>query len=277
VNTAWFERLAFAIQDRLRSYRSVASKGRFQTHTECATLAYAGGTQAPRCDLVVFCEVASPRDVLAGDASAVRVYRPHGSLISHRSLRGALIGRNLPSFIVSQTMATAAFVAPYSIQEDFFTQDLMDGVHRLERQRAQAQDAYQRQASDEIAAMLLHYSMELEELRLVMRDRLLALTLGGGDDVDVDDAQVRGFFGGPTSQAQAQAGSVTGHTYELDGATIAALAALDLESDQERRAPNNDPRRSNPRETPVFLAVPHAIPPRVAAPAPGLPDTLLPE
>lgn len=168
-------------------------------------------------------------------------------------------------------MATAAFVAPYPIQEDSFTQILMDDLHRLERRRDQVQNDYQRQASDDIAAKLLHYSIELEELRLLMRDRLLALTLGRGDEVD--DAGVRGFFGGPTRPAQAHPGAVTGHTSELDEDTIAILAALDFDSDEERRAPNNNPRRLNARTTPVVPAKPHVIPHRVVASEPGVLDS----
>lgn len=168
-------------------------------------------------------------------------------------------------------MATAAFVAPYPIQEDSFTQILTDDLHRLERRRNQVQSDYQRQASDERAAKLLHYSIELEEIRLIMRDRLLALTLGRGDEVD--DAGVRGFFGGPTSPAQAHPRAVTGHTSELDEDTIAILAALHFESDEERRAPNNDPKRLNTRTAPAVLAGPHVIPHRVVASEPKVPDS----
>ena len=191
-------------------------------------------------------------------------------LFSHHFLRGAFIERLTTVHRIS-TMATAAFVAPHFIQEDFFTQDLMQDLHRLEGRRAQAQDDYQRQASDDIAATLLHYTMELEDMRLIMRDRLLALTLGHGDEVD--DALVRGSFGGPTSQAQAQPGAVTGHTSELGGNIIPGLAALELEPDEERRAPNSGPRRLNPRATPVALAEPRAILPRVVASGAGLLDS----
>jgi hypothetical protein len=174
-------------------------------------------------------------------------------------------------------MATAAFFAPYSIQEDFITQNMMVDLHRLEGRRAQVQDDYQRQASDHSAARLLHYSMELEELKLIMRDRLLALTLGRGDEVD--DARVRGSFGGPTGQAQAQAqpGAVTGHTSELGAHTRPALAALAFESDNERGAPNNEPRRLHPRATPVALEEPHVIIPRIVASEPWLLDYPPPE
>lgn len=85
-------------------------------------------------------------------------------------------------------MATAALVVPHFIQEDFFTQNLVDDLHRLESQRAEAQDAYQRQVAENTAATLHYYNTELEELVFFIRDRLWALTLGRG--VEVDDARV---------------------------------------------------------------------------------------
>ena len=170
-------------------------------------------------------------------------------------------------------MATAAFVAPHFIQEDSFTQNLMDDLHRLEKRRAQALVDYQRQASDDIAATLLHYSIELEEVRLTMRDRLLALTLGPGDEVD--GARIRDFIGGPIRQAQAQAqpGAIPGYPYDPYEATIAALAALDFEPAEEWRGPNG---RFDPRATPVVLGEPHNIPPRVVVSEPAFPDSPLP-
>ena len=169
-------------------------------------------------------------------------------------------------------MATAAFVAPHFIQEDFFTQSLMNDLHRLEKRRDQAYDDYQRQASDDIAAKLIRYSAELEGVRLTMRDRLLALTLGPADEVD--DARIRDFLGGPIRKAQVQPVAGTGYTYDLDGTTMAALAALGFES-AERRTPNDDSRRPNPRATPVVLAEPHITPPRVLASEPLFPDSPL--
>lgn len=170
-------------------------------------------------------------------------------------------------------MATSAFVAPHFIQEDFFTQSLMGDVHRLENRRDQAWDDYQRQASDEIAARLIQFSTELEEVRITMRDRLLALTLGPGDEVD--DTRVKDFLGGPIRQAQAQLEAVAGHTYAWGGATMATLAALEFEFAEERRALNNDTRRSNPRATPVVVAEPPIIPPRavVSEPVFTFPDS----
>ena len=185
-------------------------------------------------------------------------------------------------------MAAATLVVPHFIQQDHFTQNLVDDLHRLERQRAQAQDAYVRQGSDDIAAMLQYYSMELDELGFTIRDRLWALTLGRGDEVD--DARVQSFFGALTNQAQAQPRAMAedGDEDELDQATIAALAALEFQSDNEQGAPTNDPGRTNPRvranarATPVVLAEPQVIPPRVGALAPAafplvIPDFLLPE
>lgn len=168
-------------------------------------------------------------------------------------------------------MATAAFVAPHFIQEDSFTQKLMDDVHRLEKRRAQALVDYQRQASDEIAATLLQYSTELEEVRLTMRDRLLALTLGPGDEVD--GARVWDFIGGPIRQAQAQPGAIAGYPYDPYEVTIAALAALEFEPAEEWRAPNNDSGQSNPRAAPVVLVEPHIIAPRVVVSEPVLPGS----
>lgn len=51
---------------------------------------------------------------------------------------------------------------------------MVDDLHRLERQRAQAQDASQRPqlASDNIVAMLQYYSVELEELGYIIQDEL---------------------------------------------------------------------------------------------------------
>jgi hypothetical protein len=163
------------------------------------------------------------------------------------------------------TMATATLVVPHFIQEDVFTQNLVDDLHRLERQWAQAQDAYQRHASDHIIAMLQYYGVELEELGFIIRDRLLALTLEHGDEVD--DARVQRFFGALTSQAQTQAMTLTEHADELDEATIAALAALEFESDDEQEAPTNDHGRTNPwtgaifRINPVAPMGPQVVPP----------------
>jgi len=195
-------------------------------------------------------------------------------LFSHHSLLAISIGRNLQSFIVSQTMATAALAAPHFIQEDFFVQYLEDSLHHLERQRTQAQDAYKRQASDDIAAKLLQYSTEMEELRRTMRDRLLALTLGRGDEVDYAPLDFFAFDTSHTGQAQGQTSAITGHTRELDESTTGSSG---VESDEERTAPNRDPRQPNPRETPVVQPQPHDIPPRVVASTPGFPGFLLPE
>ena len=189
-------------------------------------------------------------------------------LFSHHPLRGVLTGLNSPSFIAPPTMATTAFVhAPHFIQEDSFARSLMDDLHRLENGRDQAWDDYQRQASDDIVAKLIQYNTELEVVKLAMRDRLLALTLGHGDDVD--DARVRDFLGGPIRKAQSQP---VADTNELDGATIAALAALDFGSAEEQRALIQDSIRPNPRATPVVLAEPHSIPPRVVVSEPVFPD-----
>ncbi len=168
-------------------------------------------------------------------------------------------------------MATAALVAPHFIQEDSFTQNLMDDLHRLEKRCAQAQVDYQRKDSDDMAATLLYCSMELEKVRLAMRDRLLALTLGPEDEVD--GARVWDFIGGPIRQAQAQPGAVAGHPYDPYEATIAALATLEFEPAEEWRAPNNDSNQPNPRATPVVLVEPHVIPPRVVVSEPVLPDS----
>ena len=71
-------------------------------------------------------------------------------------------------------MVASTFGLPYFIQEDCFTQSMVDDLHRLERQRAQAQDASQRPqlASDNIVAMLQYYSVELEELGYIIQDEL---------------------------------------------------------------------------------------------------------
>jgi len=159
-------------------------------------------------------------------------------------------------------MATAAIIVPHFIQEDFFTQNLVDDLRRLERQRAKAQDAYQRQASGDIAATLQYYHMELEELESMIRDRLWALTLGRGDEID--DERVRHFFGALTSQDQAQLGAVAEHIDELDEATIAALITSEYEYQQS--ALNNNPRQNDPRVDHIALEEPHLIPSHVVAP-----------
>jgi hypothetical protein len=180
-------------------------------------------------------------------------------------------------------MATASFVVPNFIQEDFFTQNLVDDLHHLERQRAQAQDAYQHHATDDIAALLQHYSLELEELAFIIRDRLWALNFGRGQEVD--DARVQHFFDALTVQAQNQPVDAGDHAGDLDEATIAALAAAEYEPDGVQGVPTSGPGRAdsqanvNPRDTPVLLT--GVIPPRVAARAPAafrvaVPEFLLP-
>jgi len=102
----------------------------------------------------------------------------------------------------------------------------VDDLHRLQSQWAEAQDAYQRQASENIAATLQYESRELKGLGFIIRDRPWALTLG--HEVEIDDAQVQYFFGTLISRVKAPHVAVADHLDELDEAAIAVLAALGL-------------------------------------------------
>jgi hypothetical protein len=97
-------------------------------------------------------------------------------------------------------MATVAVALPTFIHDDVSTQSLLDELRRLEGERAQIQVIHRRQASDDTAAMLQYYGMELDEVGFILRDRLWALILARGEDAD--DARVQGFLTALTTQAQ---------------------------------------------------------------------------
>ena len=183
-------------------------------------------------------------------------------------------------------MAAATVALPAYIHDDAPTQSLMDELRRLEGARAQVQAAHRRRASDDTAVMLQYYGMELEEVGFIIRDRLLALTLGRGEDAD--GGQVQGIFTALTTQFHAQSegeGEATAPydlADELDEVDIAALAALDLESDNEWPVNNyivHVSAPASPVETPAPLPEPPAILPVVVDSPAAFPavvmDTLL--
>ena len=165
--------------------------------------------------------------------------------------------------------AAAAVALPPFIHNDAPTQGLVDELRRLEGERAHLQAAHTRRASDDTAVMLQYYGMELDEVGAIIRDRLWALTLGQGEDPD--DARVQGFFTALTAQYQGQVRVETeatepdGPTNEWDDADIATLAALELESDDQRFINGHTAQLPMPG-SPVAAPAPLLEPPAVLLP-----------
>lgn len=177
-------------------------------------------------------------------------------------------------------MATGAVALPTFIHEDVPTQSLLDELRRLEEERAHLQAAHIFRESDDTAAMLQYYGMELDEVGFIIRDRLWALILGRGEDAD--DARVQGFFTTLTThvqshvQAEAEATVPSDLIDELDEATVpsdltdeldeADIALLQLIFDEELLLNDHIVHVSAPASPVVAPAPLPQLPPVVLAP-----------
>lgn len=162
-------------------------------------------------------------------------------------------------------MATVAATLPTFIHDDVPTQSLLDELRRLEGERAQIQAAHRRRASDDTAAMIQYFGMELDEVGFIIRDRLWALILGRGEDAD--DARVQSFFTALITQVQGHLQAEVGVTVPVD--ITNALDEADiavLQHDFDHELPVNDlvghvPAPANPVVSIAPLPQPPVLPP----------------
>lgn len=162
-------------------------------------------------------------------------------------------------------MATVAVALPTFIHDDVPTQSLLDELRRLEGERAQIQAAHRRRASDDTAAMIQYFGMELDEVGFIIRDRLWALILGRGEDAD--DARVQSFFTALITEVQGHLQAEVEATVPVDimnAMDEADIAVLQHIFDDE--LPVNDlighvSARSNSVVAPAPLPQPPVLPP----------------
>ena len=166
-------------------------------------------------------------------------------------------------------MATVAAALPTFIHDDVPTQSLLDEMRRLEGERAQIQAAHRRRASDDTAAMIQYFGMELDEVGFIMRDRLWALILGRGEDAD--DARVQIFFTALITQVQAHIQAEVEATVPVDITNAmdeAENAGLQHILDNELPVNDRVGHVSAPANPVVALAPLPPVPPPVAIDSP---------